>query len=86
MKVASAEWKRSLRWIEGIQDWMGDHTNLHATGRNGLESLADRGLEEIQRVLDSDRYFRLTTKGLLPAVYSLSDLVWCATFVPVLQL
>ncbi len=59
--------------MAGIQDWMGDYTNLHATGRNGLERLADRGLEEIQRVLESDRYFRSAQDALVsltnPLVY-----------------
>eukprot|EP00752_Nemacystus_decipiens_P006331 g5707.t1 len=57
-KVASAEWKRSLRWMAGIEDWMGDHTNLHTSGKNGLERLMDWGLEGIQWALESERYFR----------------------------
>ncbi|CAM9911145.1 unnamed protein product, partial [Ectocarpus fasciculatus] len=57
-KVASAEWKRSLRWMVGIEDWMGNHTNLHAAGKNGLERLQDWGLEGITWALESDRYFR----------------------------
>ena len=61
-KVASAEWKRSLRWMVGIEDWMGDHTNLHSAGKNGLERLMDWGLEGIQWALESDRYFRQCSK------------------------
>lgn len=42
----------------GIEDWVGDHTHLHAAGKNGLERLKDWGLEGIQWALESDRYFR----------------------------
>ncbi|CAM9665193.1 unnamed protein product, partial [Ectocarpus sp. 4 AP-2014] len=57
-KVASAEWKRSLRWMVGIEDWMGNHTNLHSAGKNGLERLQEWGLEGITWALESDRYLR----------------------------
>ncbi|CAN0019199.1 unnamed protein product, partial [Ectocarpus sp. 6 AP-2014] len=57
-KVASAEWKRSLRWMVGIEDWMGNHTNLHSAGKNGLERLQEWGLEGITWALESNRYFR----------------------------
>lgn len=57
-QVASAEWKRSLRWMVGIEDWVGEHTNLHSAGKNGLERLLDWGLEGVQWALESDRYFR----------------------------
>eukprot|EP00903_Cladosiphon_okamuranus_P017965 g16529.t1 len=57
-KVASAEWKRSLRWMVGIEDWMGEHTSLHSAGKNGLERLMDWGLEGVQWALESDRYLR----------------------------
>ncbi|CAN0464126.1 unnamed protein product, partial [Ectocarpus sp. 12 AP-2014] len=53
-KVASAEWKRSLRWMVGIEDWMGSHTNLHSAGKNGLERLQEWGLEGITWALESD--------------------------------
>eukprot|EP00904_Undaria_pinnatifida_P008771 jgi/Undpi1/5023/HiC_scaffold_19.g08375.m1 len=57
-KVASAEWKRALRWMVGIEDWEGEHTNLHPIVKNGLERLADRGIKETRLVLESDRFFR----------------------------
>ncbi|CAM9946347.1 unnamed protein product, partial [Laminaria digitata] len=58
VKVASAEWKRSLRWMAGIDDWKGEHSNLHSIVENGLERLADRGLEETRLAFESDRLLR----------------------------
>lgn len=58
IKVASAEWKRALRWIVGIEDWEGEHSNLHSVVKNGLERLTDWGLDGTQWALESDRYFK----------------------------
>lgn len=57
-KVASAEWKRALRWMVGIEDWQGEHSNLHSIVKNGLHRLVDWGLESTEWALNSDRFFK----------------------------
>ena len=44
--------------MAGIKDWQGDHSPVLSIVKNGLERLADRGVEETRRVLESDRYLK----------------------------
>lgn len=57
-KVACSEWSRAFRWMSGIQDWEIDGLSLHRFGRNGLEQLTRRGLEETRWAFQTDRFFR----------------------------
>lgn len=57
-QVSSSEWKRALRWMMGDKNWDKRDRTLHDKTKNGLELLADRGLEETRWALESDRFTR----------------------------
>lgn len=58
-EVASAEWKRALRWMVGVRNWEGVYgEQLHRIGLNGLLDLSDWGPKGIGWALNSDRFFR----------------------------
>lgn len=44
--------------MAGIEDWRGEHGPLLPIVKNGLERLADRGVEETRQALESDRYLK----------------------------
>ena len=56
--MASAEWKRALRWMVGIKDWKGEHSNFIRIVKNGLRRLVAWGPESTDWALNSDRFFR----------------------------
>ncbi|CAM9479300.1 unnamed protein product [Scytosiphon promiscuus] len=55
-KVASAEWKRVLRWIVGVPAWE-SRSFLHMFVRNGLKPLSDWGFLNSLEALRSERFF-----------------------------
>lgn len=58
-QVASAEWKRALRWMLGYENWEDDaNGKIHEPGWNGIETIRTWGRQRVQSILTSSRYFR----------------------------